>query len=1072
MDIISNQLKDFQLATVNYVFGRLTSEKDPTNRFLVADEVGLGKTLVARGIISKFYQDFKHRGFSELNVVYICSNNNIANQNINRLTIEKNIGSRERVINRVNDLAVNQQDQRNSFLRITALSPNTSFKMTEGGTSHERAILFNIVRDHPKFLRHNDQLKDFLQLDVGDERWEQVLEQYRGSIRNEIKSAFNDLLSAESQVLFDILNHLADNANTRAAKRKLVGKLRRMLGSLCVGLLKPDLIILDEFQRFKSMISQDGDSDEAVLTRSLFNHGKAKVLLLSATPYKMFTIKSEEDNGESHFEEFKFVIDFLLDDKDRMAEFELAWKEYSSSLLNIYGRDWNKIKEQKSTVERLLSRVIARTERITVSNDGNTLLKSSNNEYLKVTTSDVKTFVLTDLIVQKLNDVESPIEYCKSSTFPLSFLEGYQIHSKLQKEVRSRNNLVTNTIKNAKDCFLPVGQMDNYEPLSNINTKLNYLLNDSLYNGASDLLWIPPAISYYTGKKPFLGLEGYSKTLVFSSWIMVPKMIASVSSYECERLTINDQRSIGNSEERTARRYFATGSERQPRARLRYLPNFGSLTSFTLLYPCLTLSKLWKIENTVRGLDDVVNVLSKEIQERLEQISYKAYVTDQSRKDDDRWLLIFMILLDRKFEAESLKKVSRQPNPFEPDDSDGDFMMSQYARKIFRDILFSENVNQISAYLMRLAPEKSVNVLIDKFKEFKLGHPPKDSARLLAYLALGSPAICSHRLLSSIDKNRSSLSTAFYGAFKISDSFRKFFNLPESIAVVDKHAVFDSYWKNVTAYCAFGNFQSMLDEYANALIDHNGYWDFTSEEKLKCLVLDISNNIGLRTVSVAAHTFQSFSKEEAPKHFRCHYAVSLNQSQVSEKDYIRSDSVRTAFNSPFRPFILATTSIGQEGLDFHLYCRKILHWNLPANAVDFEQREGRINRYKNLAIRQNIARKYFSSLDSFSHANLWDLLFELAKQTEQGVKSDLVPYWHVEPDNIYIERQAPVIPFSKDVKKLRDLLRTISVYRISLGQPRQEELVNNLIHLYTEEEIKTIQKELLINLSPFKFAES
>ena len=33
--------------------------------------------------------------------------------------------------------------------------------------------------------------------------------------------------------------------------------------------------------------------------------------------------------------------------------------------------------------------------------------------------------------------------------------------------------------------------------------------------------------------------------------------------------------------------------------------------------------------------------------------------------------------------------------------------------------------------------------------------------------------------------------------------------------------------------------------------------------------------------------------------------------------------MREAFNSPFWPFILATTSVGQEGLDFHLYCRDI-----------------------------------------------------------------------------------------------------------------------------------------------------
>lgn len=183
---------------------------------------------------------------------------------------------------------------------------------------------------------------------------------------------------------------------------------------------------------------------------------------------------------------------------------------------------------------------------------------------------------------------------------------------------------------------------------------------------------------------------------------------------------------------------------------------------------------------------------------------------------------------------------------------------------------------------------------------------------------------------------------------------------------------------------------------------------------------------------------------------------------------MRSDSVRDAFNSPFRPFILTTTSIGQEGLDFHLYCRKILHWNLPANPVDFEQREGRINRFKNLAIRQNLAIKYREKLQSPDSSTIWDQLYQLAIDYEKGDKSDLVPFWHVEPQNIFIERQVPTIPYSKEVKKLRNLLRTISVYRIALGQPRQEDLINYLIENFDEKEIEKVQKQLLINLSPFR----
>ena len=46
-------LKDFQCRTVERVFKRLYLDDPPGRRFLVADEVGLGKTMVARGIVAR-----------------------------------------------------------------------------------------------------------------------------------------------------------------------------------------------------------------------------------------------------------------------------------------------------------------------------------------------------------------------------------------------------------------------------------------------------------------------------------------------------------------------------------------------------------------------------------------------------------------------------------------------------------------------------------------------------------------------------------------------------------------------------------------------------------------------------------------------------------------------------------------------------------------------------------------------------------------------------------------------------------------------------------------------------------
>lgn len=58
----------------------------------------------------------------------------------------------------------------------------------------------------------------------------------------------------------------------------------------------------------------------------------------------------------------------------------------------------------------------------------------------------------------------------------------------------------------------------------------------------------------------------------------------------------------------------------------------------------------------------------------------------------------------------------------------------------------------------------------------------------------------------------------------------------------------------------------------------------------------------------------------------------------------RRTSIIKAFNSPFYPDILVTTSVLQEGVSLHLNCRKIYHYGLPDNCGSWEQRVGRLDR--------------------------------------------------------------------------------------------------------------------------------
>ena len=81
-------------------------------------------------------------------------------------------------------------------------------------------------------------------------------------------------------------------------------------------------------------------------------------------------------------------------------------------------------------------------------------------------------------------------------------------------------------------------------------------------------------------------------------------------------------------------------------------------------------------------------------------------------------------------------------------------------------------------------------------------------------------------------------------------------------------------------------------------------------------------------------------RSQRPVNFAMAFGEESEPEETAKGRASRKTSVRESFNSPFWPFVLATTSIGQEGLDFHLYCRDVMHWNLPSNPVDLEAEGG------------------------------------------------------------------------------------------------------------------------------------
>src|SRR5688500_10956208 len=81
---VLKHLHGFQRDGVEHAHHLLFQAADPSHRFLIADEVGLVKTLIAKGVLAKMLDHLKDK-VGRIDVVYVCSNLAIAAQNINRL---------------------------------------------------------------------------------------------------------------------------------------------------------------------------------------------------------------------------------------------------------------------------------------------------------------------------------------------------------------------------------------------------------------------------------------------------------------------------------------------------------------------------------------------------------------------------------------------------------------------------------------------------------------------------------------------------------------------------------------------------------------------------------------------------------------------------------------------------------------------------------------------------------------------------------------------------------------------------------------------------------------------------
>ena len=1038
VDASLKPLKSFQRRTVEHAFHRLFKAEDGTRRFLVADEVGLGKTLVARGIIAKAI-DYLWNDVERIDIVYVCSNGSIARANLPKLQVG---GAEERsfaLATRLTMLAtelVHREDESglaDSKLNFVSFTPGTSFNLGRStGQRQEREVLFQLLAP---LVGPRIALMNFLQGGIKKrDEWRRGLESnprpIDWTIRQRFDAAFREQPDLQGSLceLLDTTFHryYSWSSEAQSQRNQITGELRRMLAGACVDALEPDLVILDEFQRFKSLLGTPGAERDAAadLAQELFeakaHDGKrVRTLLLSATPYKLYTADAEIEH-EEHYEDFLATTRFLLGgDEARVEELKHELSRFGATLRRAAAGDLDQVERvgmTKQTVEGSLRDIMARTERVAASDDRNAMV-FEDRRTAPVAASDVRQYIAADALFRAVG-AQDPMPFWKSAPYLAHFMHGYRFHDRLVDAIDTPDRIV-DAFKRYDAAFLKAATLRSWGSIDPGNAKLRELVGELIDEGLWRLLWMPPTLPYWPLEGPFEGKERATKRLLFSAWNVVPEVVSAVLSYEAERLMTGGRlKSYDNPDKEQGPLLRLTQSPLGIRSRHRLL---------LLLLPCLPLADRAHPLTSPSGQDR-----REWVRVQVDELLLDPRLPNPPEGSvDDRWEWVAPILLDPELPA------------FLHTWRDGELSAGPD-----NEPLPQPNPEVFGGY---------INDLLT-FDLQSLGRRPPNLADLLTDVALGSPAILAARSLRS--GNHVGDNTRRWFAVRIAEAFWRLFNRPAVITLLRQLPAGtatgldeSAYWQRVLQYCRQGNLQAVLDEQWHMLWEQESWSEDANldETAAKCarMLVQVVHPTRARVHAEFFRTEQGefgTTVERDEIRLRTVFALRFGHIRTDDGGHISQDAVRAAFNSPFRPFVLTSTSIGQEGLDFHPWCHRLVHWNLPGNPVDLEQREGRIHRYKGHAVRRNVAASHADTAFASWCAgdDIWRLMFELAdKAARVAEEIDLVPYW-IAPGQHRVVRHVPQLPYTAEVEAFDRLKRQLAAYRVVFGQPRQEELVTLL----------------------------
>lgn len=1082
---VLENLLPFQRRTVEWAFNRLYGNDGQlrTNRFLVADEVGLGKTLVAKAVVAKALK-FLAGTVKRIDVVYVCSNEEIAAQNLSRLRIDGlpadafQSQGRLTLLPLLRNSSGKQRALGTSGINFLALTPTTSLNPKhDTGMALERALICRMVQAAGNTQLNDTRLRNFFANRVSVESFDRTLCEVdnRYTIDSNLLKRFHKRLGAgRNKQLRADLAQISDqfarkgllsnrSAETQQEARRIIGAVRAELAAVCIEALEPDLVIFDEFQRFPKLL--DSSDEDSMLARSLFEQPNIRLLMLSATPYRLWADALEDPSGVGHYEEFLRTVKFLhRDDAEQLAALKEDLRSFNvliSRAVQAEGAAQETLAACRTRIEQSLSMVMSRTDRVPATEGRDAMVRSRPTTVVP-NTADFMAYAGLHRVAHEVKEPDM-LEYWRSAPYPLSFLSGYKVRERLQAALRTPSDTLISAL-GVNGLFMPAS----WQAAADIpNARTRHMAQELIDAGMHRIPWVPPSLPHYSLGGCFVGIkdEARTKRLLFSSWKMVPRAVSSVLDGAFAHAL--QAEGVVPSKDRHAITHI----------------------DFPVGYPCTVFARDFAPVLLARDLErDGVEPSAAAVQ-RLATVklapvlnALMAHFGDATLSGGDDWYWLGPLLIDmldanvtaadaRAFVTEALAPHNASSILTQA----GMPVWSQEAQDLKRRIQLAVQVFQRQSQLPRM---------------------PADLPEVISWLAVAGPATCALRSLGPVPKDQQGICRAAASALAL--ALITYLSNEQMVGQLEwQYPKASSFWRRVLVLCLDGCWSSVLDEYVSVLSQDRPQSTTPYDSVFPWLtvlagiakVLSINPSV-LRPerVDAAEAGYELVSASVTLRRAR-----PLLEREFKEQGGDGASSMtelRNAFNSPFMPFVLSSTSVGQEGLDFHWYCHAIVHWNVPSSPVDFEQRDGRIHRYRNHAVRRNVAHDFGLAAREVSPLGAvaqWRRLFDVSSHNiiaggdqMEGMKPSwiyersavptehLVPVWLASQQGgpAKIERHVPILAHSKDCLRYEEMIQAVGCYRLVFAQPRQEDLLAHLMKLRSEFGEAVLDADWAINLRP------